>query len=129
MNVAEREAILERAYLLFNARDVNALLAMMTDDIEWPDVANGVVLRDKDAIRSYWEGQFAVADPQVQPTEFIPVEDDLVAVVDQRVLDRRGEPITEPTVVFHRYSFRDELVRRMVPFHDRREAVEAVEPS
>lgn len=129
MNVAEREAILERAYLLFNARDVNALLAMMTDDIEWPDVANGVVLRDKDAIRSYWEGQFAVADPQVQPTEFIPVEDDLVAVVDQRVLDRRGEPITALTVVFHRYSFRDELVRRMVPFHDRREAVEAVEPS
>ncbi len=115
--------------MLFNARDVAALLAMMTDDIEWPDVANGVVLRNKDAIRSYWEGQFAVADPRVQPTEFIPVADDLVAVVDQRVLDRRGEPITAPTVVFHRYSFRDELVRRMVPFHDRREAVEAAEPS
>jgi len=124
VDIGGRRALLERAYELFNAGEVEALLAMMTDDVEWPDVANGLVLRDKRAIRSYWEGQFAVANPQVRPTDFLPVEDDLVAVIDQRLLDLGGQPIAPPAVVFHRYSFEDQLVRRMVYFSDRREAVE-----
>jgi hypothetical protein len=123
MSAGEHEDLLRRAYSLFNARDVDALLAMMTDDIEWPDVANGVVLHDKDAIRSYWEGQFAVADPRVEPTELIPAGKDMIAVVDHQVLDRQGEPLTPPTVVFHRYSFEGDLVRRMVVFDDLSEAI------
>ena len=34
MTEREREVYLRRAYQVFNHRDVNALLAMMTDDIE-----------------------------------------------------------------------------------------------
>ena len=47
MTEREREAYLRHAYQLFNHRDVNALLAMMTDDIEWPNVADNTVLHGK----------------------------------------------------------------------------------
>ena len=125
MDPSERVALLRRAYHLFNGREIDALLEMMTDDVEWPDVANGAVLHGKEAIRPYWEGQFAVTDPRVEPTDFVPAGDDLVAVVEQRILDLQGQPLAAPTVVFHRYAFAGDLVRRMVVFTDRDEAVVA----
>src|SRR5580693_3569956 len=68
----DRVTLLRRAYRLFNDRRIDELLALMTDDVAWPDVANGRVLRGKEAVRSYWEAQFAVANPQVDPIEFTP---------------------------------------------------------
>jgi hypothetical protein len=59
----------------------------------------------------------------VTPTEFIEAGDDVVAVVDQRILDLQGRPLMAPAVVFHRYTFAGDLVRRMVVFADRDEAV------
>jgi hypothetical protein len=44
---AERIIFLERAYCRFNERRIDDLLAMMTDDVQWPDVANGTVLEGK----------------------------------------------------------------------------------
>jgi ketosteroid isomerase-like protein len=117
----DQVTLLRRAYQLFNDRRIGELLALMTDDVAWPDVANGRVLHGKEAIRSYWEAQFAVANPQVDPIEFKPVGEDVVAVVDQRVLDGQGR-ITTEAVVFHRYTFTLGLIARMVVFAGPEEA-------
>ncbi|MCD5311582.1 nuclear transport factor 2 family protein [Kineosporia babensis] len=111
-----RKALLIDAYRRFNGRDLDGLLSMMTDDVEWPDVPNQKVLTSKDEIREYWRGQLAVTDPQVVPTDFEPGADDdeLVAVVEQEVRGLGGEMILERQEIRHRYSFRDGLVRRMV---------------
>src|SRR5436305_1772515 len=85
MDTNERIESLRRAYRLFNDRQIDALLAMMSEDVEWPDVAGGAVLHGKAAIRRYWDAQFASADPRVSPTRFIEAGEDLIAVVDQRV--------------------------------------------
>jgi hypothetical protein len=122
---AEQIASLERAYRLFNERRIDDLLAMMIDDVRWPDVAHGIVLEGKGAIREYWEAQFAVAAPQVVPTDFVPVGDDLVAVVDQRIFDLLGNLLVEPALVFHRYSFKTGLISRMTVFGRREEAMTA----
>lgn len=114
----EQVELVRRAYLLFGERRVDELLAMMTDDVEWPDVANAAVLHGKDAIRPYWEAQFAQADPRVVLLEVLAAGDDLVAVVDQRVLSHDGQVLVPSTVVHHRYTFRDDLVRRMVVVTD-----------
>jgi hypothetical protein len=123
MDAGERIAVLQQAYRLFNERQVDAALAMMTDDIEWPNVAEGTVLHGKDAIRRYWDRQFAVADPRVSPTDFVAVGEDVVAVVDQRIFDLHGQRLVAPSVVFHRYTFAGDLVRRMVVFADHAEAL------
>ena len=125
MDSAEKVASLERAYRLFNDRRIDDLLAMMIDDVRWPDVAHGIVLEGKAAIRQYWEAQFAVAAPQVVPIEFVEVDDDLVAVIDQRIFDLLGNLLVEPAVVFHRYSFTTGLISRMTVFGRREEAMTA----
>jgi ketosteroid isomerase-like protein len=123
MDVDQKVAILERAYARFNAREVDDLLAMLADDVAWPDVARSTVLRGKPAVRAYWEAQFAQARPRVEPTAYIPTGDDLVAVVDQRVFDLDGRPLGPSTVVFHRYTFAGDRVARMQVFQDRNDAV------
>jgi hypothetical protein len=125
MSTSPHEDLLRRAYSLFNKRDIEALLAMMTDDVEWPDVANGTVLHDKEAIRSYWQGQFAAASPRVEPTDFVRAGEDLVVVVEQEVVDLQGETLMPKTVVFHRYTFEGNLVQRMTVFNDLASAVSA----
>jgi ketosteroid isomerase-like protein len=125
VDIDEKVAFLEVAYRRFNERDIDALLAMTTDDVEWPDVARGKVLHGPREIRAYWEAQFAAADPRVTPTAFIPTGDDMVAVVDQRIFDLAGQPVTASTVVYHRYSFAGDLVSRMRVFADRNDSVMA----
>jgi ketosteroid isomerase-like protein len=123
MDVDAKVQFLERAYERFNGREIDDLLAMMTDDVEWPDVARAKVLRGKAAIRPYWEAQFAVADPRVTPTAYIPTGEDIVAVVDQQVFDLDGKAMHPATVVYHRYAFDGKLVRRMQAYDDRNDAV------
>jgi len=92
VSTSERIAFLRKAYRRFNDRQIDGLLQMMTDEVEWPDVANNAVLHGKHAIRSYWQAQFSAGDPHVDPVDFIEAGDDLVVVVDQRVADREGRP-------------------------------------
>jgi hypothetical protein len=122
---AEKVASLERAYRLFNERRIDDLLAMMIGNVRWPDVAHGIVLEGKAAIRQYWEAQFAVAAPHVVPTEFTEVDDDLVAVIDQQIFDLNGDLLVEPAVVFHRYAFDTGLISRMTVFVTREDAMTA----
>ena len=107
------EDLLRRAYRSFNARDVDALLADMADDVDWPNVAEGTRLRGHDAVRAYWEAQFRVADPRVEP---VRIDADrrgrAVVVVHQRIADLDGNVLHESEVE-HAYSFRDGKVARM----------------
>jgi ketosteroid isomerase-like protein len=129
MELADAQELLERAYQLFNARDVDTLLTMMTDDVEWPDVARSAVLHGKAAVRSYWESQFEATSPHVEPIDFLLATDgSVVVVVDQQVNDLDGQPIIPRGEVYHRYAFNGLLVRRMTVFSDMTAAV-AIPPA
>ena len=40
-------------YDAFNARDMDTVLAAMTDDVDWPNAWEGVRVHGRDAVRSY----------------------------------------------------------------------------
>jgi ketosteroid isomerase-like protein len=120
----EQISTLDRAYRCFNDRRIDEVLALLTDDVEWPDVGNGAVLHGRDAVRPYWEAQFAVASPRVDPVEYVDAADDVVAVVDQRVDGLDGATLVPVHVVYHRYSFgAGGRVRRMVVFTEEADAL------
>lgn len=52
----EIQALLTRAYESFNARDIDAALAGMTTDVEWPNAMEGGHIRGHEAVREYWTG-------------------------------------------------------------------------
>lgn len=107
------EQLLRDMYAAFNAREIDAVLAHMHPEVDWPDVMEGGRLRGHDAVRSYWAAQFAQMEPTVEPVGFRTTSDDRVAVdVHQVVRDLRGN-VQADTRVVHVYTFRDRQIARM----------------
>ena len=105
--------LLERAYAAFNARDIEAALALMADDVDWPNGMEGGRVSGRDAVREYWRRQFTLIDSHVEPKGFTKAEDGRVAVdVHQTVRDPHGVVLSEGRVT-HVYTLRDDRVVRM----------------
>jgi ketosteroid isomerase-like protein len=100
-------------YDAFNARDAEAVLDRMTDDVDWPNAWEGGRLRGQDAVRDYWTRQWSEIDPRVEPLAVDVRGDGTVAVtVRQEVRSRDGEPLGTGEVL-HVYTMRGELIERM----------------
>jgi hypothetical protein len=107
------EELLRAMYDGFNARDIDAVLASMSDDVDWPNAWEGGRLIGHDAVRDYWTRQWAAIDPRVDPLEIGPRADGRVEVqVRQLVRDLDGKVLADGTVV-HVYEIRSGLVARM----------------
>jgi ketosteroid isomerase-like protein len=110
---AEHEPLLRDLYAAFNARDVEAVLAHMHPDVDWPNAFEGGRVHGREAVREYWTRQFEQIDPRVEPERFTVTDDGRVAVeVHQVVRDLDGAIVAEGRVT-HIYSIRDGLVERM----------------
>ena len=107
------EDLLRRAYAAFNARDIDAALASMHPDVDWPNGMEGGRERGHANVRAYWERQFSLIDSSVEPEALEESDDGRISVtVHQRVRDLDGALISEG-VVRHVYEFRDGLITRM----------------
>jgi hypothetical protein len=100
-------------YEAFNRRDVERVLAMMSDDVDWPNAWKGGRLVGRGAVRDYWTAQWAEIDPHVQPLSVVERADGGLAVLVRQVVRLPdGELLGEGEVV-HVYRLRDGLIRRM----------------
>ena len=107
------EALLRQAYAAFNARDLDAALALMHPDVDWPNAIEGGHVLGHTDVRAYWEQQFDTIDPQVEPERFMEEEDGRIAVdVHQVVRSRDGELLADQRVR-HVYTVRGGLIERM----------------
>jgi hypothetical protein len=106
------EHLLRQAYEAFNAKDVEALLAVMADDVDWPNMLEGTRLVGHDAVREYWLGQFRTTDPRLEITRVDEEGDAMVLSVHQSICDLEGTVLREADVE-HVYTFRQGKVARM----------------
>ena len=105
--------ILTQAYAAFNARDVDAVLALMQPDVDWPNGMEGGRVLGHANVRAYWLHQFTVVNPRVDPVGFHTDEQGRCVVnVHQVVRDLAGKILLDHAV-FHAYSFRDGLIEHM----------------
>lgn len=90
--------IIKRIYHSFNARDIDGVLAVLSDDIAWANGMDGGHVHGREAVRDYWTRQWAVVSPHVEPVAFDDGEDGVVAVeVIQSVFDLNGQPLEGQT--------------------------------
>jgi hypothetical protein len=109
----EHEELLRRTYAAFNARDIDAALAVLQPDVDWPNGMEGGREHGHEAVRAYWTRQFGMIDSHVEPVGFAQDDEGRVVIdVDQVVRDLDGNVISEGRVQ-HVYTFRDGLVERM----------------
>jgi hypothetical protein len=108
-----RQDILAAIYAAFNARDIDAVLARMRKDVDWPNSMEGGRVHGHDEVRAYWQRQWGLIDPHVEPTR---MEEDAsgktVVHVHQVVRDLSGK-VLKDVVVHHVYTFEGGLISRM----------------
>jgi hypothetical protein len=105
--------LIRASYAAFNARDLDAALAGLHADVDWPNAIDGGRLRGREEVREYWSRQFETIDPRVEPRSFSEDEHTRIVVdVHQVVRDLDGEVIADQNVQ-HVYTISAELIARM----------------
>jgi hypothetical protein len=105
--------LLKETYAAFNARDIDAALALMTADVAWPRAFKGGFVRGPEEVRAYWTEQWSEIDPNVEPVSFQQEGADSILVeVHQVVRDLAGALLADVTVG-HRFSFTGGLIDKM----------------
>lgn len=109
----EELALLAEVYREFNARRIDAVLARMSRDVDWPNGMEGGRVHGHDEVRAYWTRQWGMISPHVEPVAFVKDDTGHIAVqVHQVVRDLTGVVLID-TMVRHTYTIRDGVIQRM----------------
>jgi hypothetical protein len=104
--------LLKRLDGLFNARDMEAVLACMHEDVIWANGMEGGHVHGRDGVRDYWTRQWAMIDPHVEPVEFADGPGgELIVEAHTVVRDLSGNPLTD-RMVGHVFRIEKGLVKR-----------------
>lgn len=105
--------LLRAAYAAFNARDIDAALALMTPDVAWPKAFKGGFVRGHQEVRAYWTEQWGEINPHVEPVAFHREEAGRILVeVHQVVRDLAGAVLADEHVG-HRFTMARGLIQAM----------------
>jgi hypothetical protein len=105
--------LLRAAYAAFNARDIDAALALMTPDVQWPRAFKGGFVRGHEEVRAYWTEQWSEINPHVEPIAFHTEDTGQVLVeVHQVVRDLAGAVLADEHVG-HRFTIEHGLIQAM----------------
>jgi hypothetical protein len=110
---APETELLRAAYAAFNARDIDAALALMAPDVAWPKAFKGGVVRGPEEVRAYWTEQWSEINPRVEPVSFHPEDDGRISVeVHQVVRDLSGGILADEHVG-HYFTLEHGLIQTM----------------
>ncbi len=99
-------------YAHFNARDIEAVLAMLHPEVMWANGMEGGHVRGRAGVREYWTRQWATIDPHVEPQAVsIDLEGAVNVDVRQVVRDLGGGVLSDRRLV-HVFRIEDGLIRR-----------------
>ena len=111
--MSSREEFVQALYSAFNARKIDTVLAALCPDVDWPNGMEGGRVHGREAVRAYWQRQWGMINPRVDPVHITEDESGKTIVeVHQVVRDLAGKLIND-RMVRHVYIFRDRQVARM----------------
>ena len=108
-----RKVQLRLLYEAFNARDIDTCLAAMTPDVDWANGWEGGRVAGRDAVRDYWQRQWAEIDSTAEPTAVTERPDGTVEVAVHLVARDKAGRVLNDGEGRQVYEFRGDLIERM----------------
>ena len=105
--------LLERLYAAFNARDIDAVLLRLHDDVRWANGLTGGIVQGHVALRDYWTRQWTRTDPSVVPLQYVELPDGRMAVEVQQTIRDFAGVVLKDGKVRHLYRFEGGGVKEM----------------
>ena len=109
----QTQMLIDEAYSAFGRRDVDATLALMTEDVSWPKASEGGRVVGKQEIREYWTRQWAVFNVSLKVLELIDREDGKTEVKVHQLVRSLDGAVLSDTELRHIYTIRNGLIERM----------------
>ena len=107
------EELITKAYQAFNARDIDAVVALLSPEVVWANGMEGGYVYGHAEVREYWTRQWQMIDPHVDPLSITHQADGKFHVtVHQVVRDKSGNVLADQEVA-HLYVIENGLVQRM----------------
>ncbi len=113
IRMTSKEELITAVYQSFNARDIDAVLARMDPDVDWPNGMEGGRVRGHNDVRAYWQRQWTVVDPRVDPVHIRDDESGLSVVDVHQVVRDLGGTVLFDRMVQHVYSIKNGLITHM----------------
>lgn len=111
--LAQQVQLLRAAYAAFNARDIDAALALMTADVRWPKAFKGGFVSGHQDIRAYWSEQWGEIDPHVEPVAFYPQNASQVIVDVHQVVRSLTGSVLADMHVGHSFTLNNGWIEAM----------------
>lgn len=109
-----RRDLLLRFYEALDAKDVDAVMACLHPDVDFPDQLSGDArLQGERAVRAYYLKAFGLIAAESTPTAFHPRPDDSMEVRIHHHVTSIGGALWHDGPVDYSFSFRDGLISRM----------------
>jgi hypothetical protein len=104
--------LIRQLYEHFNARNVDAILLCLSEQVEWANGMQGGYVYGHEAVRAYWTAQWRQINPHVEPIQFEQTEDGSVIVdVHLVVKDLEGNILLDEKLK-HAFHIQDSLIQR-----------------
>jgi SnoaL-like domain len=108
-----KRELLNTLYTNFNARKIDAVLAMLDPAVDWPNGMEGGRVHGREEVRAYWERQWATINPNVEPTRITEDDRGRAVVEVHHVVRNLDGKILVDQMVRHVYDIRGGLVQSM----------------
>ena len=96
-------------YKNFNDRQIEKVVAHMTENVRWANGMEGGFVYGHEAVRAYWTRQFALVSSVVTPLEIYEQNETVTLKVHQLVHDLNGNRIADE-VVHHIFKMQDNKI-------------------
>jgi hypothetical protein len=107
------QTLISQAYSAFNHRDIDSVLALMSENVSWPKASEGGRAVGKEEIRAYWTRQWKEFDPHVEPLDVINREEGTTHVRVHQLVKSLGGDVLSDSEVWHVYTIANGLIERM----------------
>ena len=111
--MANAQTLIAEAYSAFNQRNIDGVLALMSESVNWPRASEGGRAIGKEEIRAYWTRQWKEIDPHVEPIEVIDRGAGKIDVRVHQLVKSLGGDVLSDSEVWHFYSTANGLIERM----------------
>ncbi len=111
--MADTQTLIAQAYSAFNQRNIDGVLALMSENVNWPRASESGRAVGKEEIRAYWTRQWQEFDPHVEPIEVIDREGGKTEVRVHQLVKSLGGEVLLDREVWHVYTIANGLIERM----------------
>jgi hypothetical protein len=106
------EVILE-AYRSYNARDIDAVLSLMCEDVNWQNGMTGDRIKGREAVRALWLLQWTSINPTSEVLGIYKEADGRTVVQVRQLLHEPNGLLLLDQKIEQVYTLRDGLIARM----------------